>query len=186
VDIALVQEPIFYQSRIKGIKSCYRTYAYGKEKSRAAIIIPNDALNAIMITQCSENDTVLLEIKMGQEIFHAASALMEYNDAIENSLRKIEKLLKFTRGVKFINAVDRNSMSTAWHDVTTNVRGTLLEEFILSNQLQIINEESGRTIFHITRGQSNIDITITDIKILTATDKLEISEKEIASNHNII
>jgi len=86
VDIALIQEQYVYQNRIKGIKSGYRTYAYGKEKSRAAIIIPNDTLDAIMFTQCSDNNTVLLEIKTGQETFYAASAYMEYNDAIENTL----------------------------------------------------------------------------------------------------
>ena len=57
-------------------------------------------LDAIMITQCSDKDTMLLEKKMGQETFYAASAYMEYNEAIENSLRKIEKILQFTKGVK--------------------------------------------------------------------------------------
>jgi len=42
IDIALIQEPCVYQNRIKGITRRYRTYAYGEEKSRAAIVIPND------------------------------------------------------------------------------------------------------------------------------------------------
>ena len=86
-DIAFIQEPYVYQYRIKGITKGYRTYAYGEETNRAAIIIPNDTIDAIMITQCSDND-VLLEIKMGQKTFYAASAYMEYNDAIEKSLKK--------------------------------------------------------------------------------------------------
>jgi len=55
---------------------------------------------------------VLLEIKMEQETFYAASAYMEYNDAIENCLRKTEKILEFTKGVKIIMAIDSNSRST--------------------------------------------------------------------------
>ena len=70
--------------------------------------------------------------------------------------------------------------------MTTNVRGRFLDEFIASNLLQIINEESDWTIFHSSRGQSNIDITITDIRMLTAIDNWEISEEERASDHNII
>ena len=58
-----------------------------------------------MITQCSDNDTVLLEIKMGPKTFYVASAYMEYNDAIENSFRKIERILEFTKGVKIIMAI---------------------------------------------------------------------------------
>jgi len=129
---------------------------------------------------------VLLEIKMGQETFYAASAYMEYNDAIENSFKKIERILEFTKGVKLIMAIDSNSRSTTWHDVTTNVRGRILEEFIASNQLHIINEVSPRTTFHSSRGQSNIDITITDSKMLAAIENWEISEEESASDHNLI
>jgi SAM-dependent MidA family methyltransferase len=102
IDIVFIQEPYVYQNRIKGITKGYRTYACGEEKSRAAIIIPNDTIDAIMITQCSDNDMVLLEIKMGQETFYAASAYMEYNDAIEKSLKKIERILEFIKGVKII------------------------------------------------------------------------------------
>jgi len=136
---------------MKGITRGYRTYAYGEEKSRAAIIIPDDTIYAIMITQCSDNDIVLLEIKIGQETFYAASAYMEYNDAIENSFKKVERMLEFTKGVKILMAIDSNSRSTKWHDVTTNVRGRLLEEFVASNQLHIINEESPRTTFQSSK-----------------------------------
>jgi len=83
-------------------------------------------------------------------------------------------------------ATDSNSTSTTWHDVTRNVRRRLLEKFIASNQLQIINEVSGSTIYHSRTGQSNIDINITNIKMLTAIDNWEISEEESASDHNII
>jgi hypothetical protein len=83
-------------------------------------------------------------------------------------------------------AIDSNSRSTTWHDVTTNVRGRLLEEFLASNQLYIINEESPRTTFQSSRGQSNIGVTITDDKMLAVIDNWEISEEESASYHNII
>jgi len=143
-----------YQKRIKGITRGYRTYAYGKEDSRAAIIIPNDTLDAIMFTQCSDIDMVLSEIKTGQEAFYAASAYMDYNYTIGKSITNIEKTMELTKGVKIIMAIDSNSRSIIWHYVTTNVRGRLLEEFIASNQIQIINEESGSTIFHSSRGQT--------------------------------
>jgi len=176
IDISLIQESYVCQNRIKCITRSYRTYAYGEDKSRAAIIIPNDTIGAIMITQCSDNNMVISEIKMGQETFYAASAYMEFNDAMENSFKKIERILEFTKGVKIIMTIDSNSRSTLWHDVTTNARGILLEEFVASSQLHIINKESPMTTFHSSRGQSNIDITITDKKMLAAIENWEISE----------
>jgi len=52
IDIALTQEPYVYHNRIKGITRSYRTYTYGEDKSRAAIILPNDTIDAIMIKHC--------------------------------------------------------------------------------------------------------------------------------------
>ena len=128
---------------------------------------------------------VLLEIKMGQETFYAASDYMEYNYVIEKSLKKIERILQFIKGVKIIIAIDSNSRSTTWHDVTTNARERLLEEFLASNWLHIINEESPRTTFHSSRGQRNIDLTITDSKMLAAIENWRIAVEESASDHNI-
>jgi hypothetical protein len=82
--------------------------------------------------------------------------------------------------------MDSNSRSTTWHDVLTNSRGKLLEEFFASNQLHIINEDSARTTFQSSRGSSNIDLTIVNNQMLAAIKDWEISEEESCSDHNII
>ena len=69
--------------------------------------------------------------------------------------------------------------------MTTNARERLMEEFLASNQLHIIKEEIPRTKFHSSRGQSNIDITITDSKMLAAIENWGIADEECASDHNI-
>ena len=98
----------------------------------------------------------------------------------------MEKILKFTEGAKIIIAMDSNSRSTTWHDVLTNSRDKLLEEFFASNQLHIMNEDSARTTFQSSRGSSNIDLTIVNNQRLAAIKGWEISEEESCSEHNII
>jgi hypothetical protein len=185
-DIAFIQEPYLYQNKIRGITSGYRSYTQRDGKKRAAIIISNNTIEAIQITQFSDEDTVLLEIQKGSKTFYAASVYMDYNDLIENNIKTIEKILDFTKGAKIIIAIDSNSRSKTWHDVTTNSRGKLLEEFVASNQLHIINEDSTRTTFQTGRGKSNIDITITNNQMLADVTNWEISEQESASDHNTI
>ena len=51
IEISFFQEPYIYQNIPKGISTGYRTYTHGEGKSRAAIIITNDTLDAILITQ---------------------------------------------------------------------------------------------------------------------------------------
>jgi SAM-dependent MidA family methyltransferase len=77
-----------FQNRPKGIGRGYRTYTHGEGKSRAVILITNDTLDAILITEYSDNDTVLLEIHKGSNTYHATSVYMEYNEQIHTKLQK--------------------------------------------------------------------------------------------------
>jgi len=91
-DIIMIQEPYLYQLSLKGITRSYRTYTHGNGKSRAAIIITNNTIDALLLTQYSDNDTVLLEIQKGNKKFYAASIYMDYKEEIE----KFQKNRKYT------------------------------------------------------------------------------------------
>ena len=134
----------------------------------------------------SDNNAVLLEIDTGHAIFHAASIYLDYNKPIENNMRTLEKIIKLTKGAKLIIAMDSNYRSTTWHDVLTNSRGKLLEEFFTSNQLHIINKGSARTTFQSSKGSSNIDLTIVNNQMLAAIKDWEVSEEESCSYHNLV
>jgi len=186
IGIALIQEPYLFHGRPLGITNRYRTFIAGEGNSRAAIVVSDTTIDALLITQLLDNDAVLLEIDNGHTHFYAASIYLDYNDPIENSIKTIEKIVKFTKGAKFIIAIDSNSRSTTWYDVLTNSRGEALDEFFASNQLHIINEDSTKTTLHSSRGSSNIDLTIVNDQMLAAIKDWEISEEESCSDHNII
>ena len=104
----------------------------------------------------------------------------------DSDLRKTEKIVQHAKGAGALIAVDSNSRSSLWHDIITNERGRNLEEFLLSQQLYILNEESLQTTFRSTRGASNIDITITNGELLSTVTDWEISDQESCSDHSII
>jgi hypothetical protein len=56
-------------------------------------------------------------------------------------LYKIENILQFAKGRGLLVAMDTNVRSKTWHDVLTNKRGRILEEFVISNQIHIVNED---------------------------------------------
>jgi hypothetical protein len=82
--------------------------------------------------------------------------------------------------------MDSNSRSSTWHDVLTTSRGKLLEGFLASHQLLIINEDSLETTFQSSRGSSSIDLTIVNNQMLAAIRDWEISKEKSCSDHNII
>ena len=81
-------------------------------------------------------------------------------------------------------AIDSNARSKTWYDVLTNKRGRSLEEFIIGNRLHIVNEKSRLTTFESSRGKSNVDLTMTDNKMVTRVE-WQCNEQE-SSDHRII
>jgi len=165
IDITLVQEPCLYQQEIKRVSSTYRKYSHREGKGKAAIILANNKIGALLITQYSDKDNVLLEIQQENEKFFAAIIYMDYNATIDNDFKRIEEIFTFTKGEKLIIATESNSRSTVWHDTTSN-RGRQMEDFLASNQQHILNEERKLTFFQSSIGESNIDLIIANNKML--------------------
>jgi len=151
-----------------GISMSHRNYISHEEKNRAAFIITNKKIGAVLIKQLTNPDSVLLELRHNNTRFYAASMYFDITKGIERELGKIEEILEFTKGNGLVIAVDSNSRSVAWHDRQTNQRGKIMEEYIISKNLNIMNEESEPTTFQIRRGSSNIDLTIVNNQLLTA------------------
>ena len=120
--MALIQEPYQYQSKLTGITKGHRTFAYREKKRRPAIIIQGDTIDALLITQLSDNDAVLLEINYEKLSFYAASVYFDYNEPID-IIKRVERILKFTKWKKTLLAIDSNSRSTTRQDIKNKPRG---------------------------------------------------------------
>jgi len=66
IGIALIQEPYLFHGRPLGITNRYRTFIAGEGNSRVAIVVFYTTIDALLITQLSDKDAVLLEIDNGQ------------------------------------------------------------------------------------------------------------------------
>ena len=74
--------------------------------------------------------------------------------------------------------MDSNSRFTSWRDTLPNARGRSLEEFLMSQRLHVMNEESDYTTFRSGRGTSNIDLTVISNQLLRAVVEWEISDQD--------
>jgi len=147
-DIVLVQEPYQIQNKTAGITRSYRTYINNEDKSRASIIIANDNIDALLIKQLSDRNTIVIEVRYKSTRIIAASMYLDIKEEINNKIAKIEEILKFGIGTGILIPMDSNSRLQAWHDKQTNKRGTTLEEYLTSRDLNIMNEESDHTAYH--------------------------------------
>jgi len=77
----------------------------------------------MLITQISNEDTVVLEIIHEKIKFFALSMYLDIEEQIENSFTNIDEILQFAKGTRILIAADSNSRSKTWHDKITNSRG---------------------------------------------------------------
>jgi len=111
---------------------------------------------------------------------------LDHEEQIENKFHKMDEIISFISGGRILIAADCNAGSKTWYDVLTNSRGRKLEEYIASKQLHIINVKSERSTFHNSKGSSNIDLTITNDKLISDVIGWEIGTEESLSGHNYL
>jgi len=169
-----------------GIPRSYSVFATGAGRKRAAIIVKNKLIDPIILKKLSDEDAVVVEIRMEGATLIIVSMYFDINRPIDIDLQKIQAILTYVKGVGIILAIESNARSTSWHDVRTNNRGKKLEEFIISKQLHIANEESSSYTFQTERGASNIDLTVTNNQAIDYVTDWTIHEQESCSDHRII
>ena len=185
-DIACIQEPYMVGNKIGGIPLSLMVLTIGARKKRAAIVINNKNIDTLLITQLSDEDVTVMETRVGSATLVIASMYFDIKRSIEIDLNKMQAIITYAKEMGIIFAIDSNARSTTWHDILTNKRGKVMEEFIISRHLHIANEESHYTTFQTCRGASNIDLTVINNTALKILQDWNIYDQESCSDHNII
>jgi hypothetical protein len=97
----------------------------------------------------------------------------------------MQEVMTHAKGTGIVFTIDSNARSTSWHDVLNNKRGKAMEEFLISNQLQIANEESCYTTFQTCRRASNIDLAIFNNTAINYLQDWTVYDRESCSDHII-
>ena len=185
-DILSIQEPYILQNNVTGIPLKYRIYSIPNTRCRAAIVIKNKQIDAILLKQLSDADAIVAEITVNGAKFFFASMYFDIDRQIEQDLTKIDNILQHAKGEGVILTIDSNARSTSWHDITTKARGKKLEEYLMRKQFYIMNEESSDTTFRTQKGASNIDLAIVTEQLLRMVTQWKIGDQESSYDHNII
>ena len=148
-DILCIQEPYTKQNKVVGIPNKFRTYTLAGTRSRTATVVTNKHIDVLLLKQQSDADAIVAEITVDGVKLIMASMYFDIGRSIEEDLSKIEAVLQHTNGVGVLLAIDSNARSASWHDSTTNARGRTSDEYLMSKQLYILNEEGLNTTFGI-------------------------------------
>jgi len=186
IDVAFVQEPYTILNKVVGFPKDFKIFTCGRDRIRSAIIVNNNDLDAISITQASHEDAILTQFRHEGLKFYGASLYLPIDRDMERDLGTIEKIIRLTKGEWLLLALDSNARSKIWSDTHTNARGIAMEEYIIKRDLLIMNVDSDVPTFGSTRGRSWIDLTLCNSTLAQKIRGRTCGEQVSCAEHNIM
>lgn len=159
-DILCIQEPYKCRSKVRGYNSPQLRIIQPDCKTPwVAAVVRHENLNVLVFADTTEH-VIYFQIYTNAYCFYIVNVYCQHSLPISHFLDLINNILIKLKGKRLVITLDSNSKSDAWFSRETDERGKLVEEFILANDLVILNERSNIPTYMSPSGQSNIDITL--------------------------
>ena len=186
MEVGLLQEPYLRRNKVSGFKefNVFRGAPFGKIR---AAVITKKSLNAWLLTQYSNSDQVAISIKLKNKTIILVSVYMPYEPTVSPVKNILTNLVKFCKEKRFeiLISADANSHHTSWGSSNNNYRGEKLLEFIISQELFILNKGCQPT-FEVINRKEVIDITFSSHNLSEVVVDWEVSMAESLSDHKYI
>ncbi|MEZ4720253.1 MAG: endonuclease/exonuclease/phosphatase family protein, partial [Flavobacteriales bacterium] len=193
-DIVLVQEPYVYKNKICGLNSC-NSYTFSSSDCdgnapRTAIVV-NKEVECWNISHLTNRDTVAVGIqyKSGGEVCRliVASVYLPYDVNQPPPSKELTDIVEYckVRKLPLIVGCDANSHHTVWGSTDINKRGEHLLEYLLTENLDILNAGTEPTFVNRVR-EEVIDITVCSSSIRDMLTKWCVLDEESFSDHRYI
>ena len=188
IDVALIQEPWLGKAgRIQGLPAALGTrYQIRRtERTRSCIIVRKGVLSTFL-PQFSSEDFCVVEIGQGAGSLIVVSAYMPYemSTPVDDRIREVVKYCK-QKSKCLIMGCDANAHNLLWGSTNTNNRGELLAEFVLCENLEVLNRGSEHTFANRLRKET-IDVTIASIRHADRITGWKVSSEMTRSDHRAI
>ena len=148
----LCTRAIYCPQQSSGNFKKYRKFTSPVGRCRTATVVTNNQIDALLIQETTDKDTVVVELIIGSLKFYTANMYLDITEKLDKNIELINGILKLANTSGILITMDSNSRSRTWHDKLTNGRGKEIEEFLISKQLFIINEKSEMKTFQSSRG----------------------------------
>ena len=119
----LVQEPYTVHNRVVVIAKRYRNFTSSVGRSRTATVVTNNQIDALLIQETTDKDSVVVEIILGNLKFYTANMYLDITEKLDKDIKLIDYILQLANTRGLLITMDRNSRSRTWHDKLTNGRG---------------------------------------------------------------
>jgi hypothetical protein len=182
IDILLIQEPYCINNKIALFPQTTEILQTDIKPKAAIIYTKLSGIKGMILEKFSNELTIWSVLTIDNQDIHLCSAYMPPSTAIEPILDHLNDSIKEIIPKNLLICCDSNAKSNVWYSTTNNIRGDQILEFVLKNDLKILNNSTEPTFF-TPHGQSHIDLTLTNISSDIINDWKVHSSVESNSDH---
>jgi sarcosine oxidase/L-pipecolate oxidase len=186
IDIALIQEPYLdSNSQVSLFPKNFQIIQSINVPKAAIVSKPKNNIK-IMILENYTNDWIgWAIITFNNKDIYLCSVYMPPSQPISEIIDKLNSDLIEIKPENLVISGDTNAKNSLWFSSKNDKRGDDLIEFIVKNNLLVLNNSKTPT-FVSPFGQSIIDITLTNSQTFDKIKNWKIEEKETNSDHSYI
>lgn len=188
IDVLVVQEPYVYRNKVKGYAPITARVVQNQENmdSKSAIIVYNDSVTVTQLEQFRTEYIVCAHLSSPEHDFYIVSVYCQFSLEVEDYLLQLDDIIEKLGRKKIIIAGDFNAKSRVWFNDETDFKGEKVEEFLIENNLHILNRSNNPPTFWTINGQSNIDLTLVTNDMKELMENWRVEEDWANSDHNCI
>ena len=146
------------KERMRGLPSSWRVYVCKHVPAKAAVVVCEGSVEAVCVNECTDEygECVWMDGDFG-ELFVVSMNCRHGND-IEPYLAYMERVCECVKGNRVIFGMDANAAFPMWFSKDggrsreNEMRGTILEEWVIANGIIVLNEPSESYTFSGMRG----------------------------------
>ncbi|XP_059050174.1 uncharacterized protein LOC131845154 [Achroia grisella] len=194
LDLALIQEPWLNKATPLGLNASGNILFNTTGTKPRACILFNKKLDFLTVPELCTDDLVTAFVNFpgctGSKVLVCSAYLPghdENNKIIKDPTTGLQPVVEYARKHKaeLLVGCDANAHHTNWGSSDINTRGKSLDDFILTNCLQILNTGCTPTFVTATR-QEVLDITLATDKLAEYITHWHVSNENSMSDHKHI
>lgn len=187
LDILCIQEPYVYRNRVRGYSSPgLKVIQPNTCLPWVAVVVREDGVQTFHLLHEETEHILSVHIVTNSGSFYLINVYCQFSRPIEPFLKKLECIKNKVGGDNMVLVMDANARSELWHSRETDERGRLMEEFLMTNDLFVVNEAHNPPTFQSANGESNIDITVVGGSLLNRIRNWRVRLDCAISDHNLI
>ena len=187
IHIGLITEPYYFKGKVRNISSGELIYDTVSNHPRACISVKK-GLNYFVLPEFCSKDVVAIKVDLFRNgetrKVILCSAYFDANEDIPIVLLNLMRMC-LRENTELLIGTDSNAHHTIWGDKSIDRRGEMVLDFIIENDLEILNRGYTPTFLRQNSG-TVIDLTLATKDVVNSIENWRVSNVESLSDHRHI